>query len=108
MILFKEMKIRYSAQLIIAALNEEPGIGLTIAEMKDALVDLKVLVVDGKSSDRTVEIAEELGAKVIFQDGSGKGDALAEGPKECRSQRGLCCFYRRRLHLSCLVCSKDA
>ena len=81
MILFKEMKIRYSAQLIIAALNEEPGIGLTIAEMKDALVDLKVLVVDGKSSDRTVEIAEELGAKVIFQDGSGKGDALAKGLK---------------------------
>ncbi len=81
MILFQEMKMRYSAQLIIAALNEEPGIGLTIAEMKDALVDLKVLVVDGKSSDRTVEIAEELGAKVIFQDGSGKGDALAKGLK---------------------------
>ena len=75
------MKIGYSAQLIIAALNEEPGIGLTITEMKDALVDLEVLVVDGKSNDRTVEIAKGLGAKVIFQDGSGKGDALAKGLK---------------------------
>ena len=81
MILFQEMKIGYSAQLIIAALNEEQGIGLTIAEMKEALVNVKVLVVDGKSSDRTVEIAEGLGAKVIFQDGAGKGDALSKGLK---------------------------
>ncbi len=72
------MKIGYSAQLIIAALNEEPGIGLTIAEMKDALVDLEILVVDGNSNDRTVEIAKGLGAKVVCQDGFGKGDALAK------------------------------
>lgn len=75
---FQEMRIRYSAQLVIAALNEEPGIGLTISEMKDTLADLQVIVVDGKSSDRTVDIARSLGAKVIFQDGSGKGDALAK------------------------------
>lgn len=75
---FQEMRIRYSAQLVIAALNEEPGIGLTISEMKDTLADLQVIVVDGKSSDRTVDIARSLGAEVIFQDGSGKGDALAK------------------------------
>jgi len=69
---------RYSAQLVIAALNEAPGIGLTIAEMKDALGEIPVLVVDGKSNDRTVEIAKNLGAKVIYQDGKGKGDALAK------------------------------
>lgn len=66
------MKNGYSAQLIIAALNEEIGIGLTIAEMQHAVVDLEVLVVDGKSNDCTVEIAKSLGAKVIFQDGSAK------------------------------------
>lgn len=75
------MKIGYSAQLIIAALNEEPGIGRTISEMKDALDNLEILVVDGRSEDRTVEIAKRLGAKVIFQDGSGKGDALAKSLK---------------------------
>jgi dolichol-phosphate mannosyltransferase len=69
---------RYSAQLVIAALNEAPGIGLTIAEMKDTLGEIPVLVVDGKSNDRTVEIAKNLGAKVIYQDGKGKGDALAK------------------------------
>jgi dolichol-phosphate mannosyltransferase len=65
-------------QLVIAALNEAPGIGLTIAEMKDTLGEIPVLVVDGKSSDRTVEISKNLGAKVFSQDGKGKGDALAK------------------------------
>jgi len=77
-ILVQEMDPRYSAQVIIAALNEAPGIGLTIAEMKDTLGEISVLVVDGRSSDRTVEIAKNLGAKVFCQDGIGKGDALAK------------------------------
>ena len=77
-VLVQEMETSYSAQLIIAALNEAPGIGLTIAEMKDTLGEIPVLVVDGKSSDRTVEIAKNLGAKVVCQDGIGKGDALAK------------------------------
>jgi glycosyltransferase involved in cell wall biosynthesis len=77
-ILVQEMETRYSAQLIIAALNEAPGIGLTIAEMKDTLGEIPVLVVDGRSSDRTVEISKNLGAKVVCQDGIGKGDALAK------------------------------
>ncbi len=67
-----------SVQLVIAALNEAPGIGLTITEMKDAMGDIPVLVVDGKSNDRTVEIAKNLGAKVVFQEGKGKGDAVAK------------------------------
>jgi glycosyltransferase involved in cell wall biosynthesis len=70
--------IRYSAQLVIAALDEAPGIGLTITEMKDVLGEIPVVVVDGKSKDRTGEIAENLGAKVVYQDGVGKGDALAK------------------------------
>jgi glycosyltransferase involved in cell wall biosynthesis len=74
----QEMKTHYSAQLIIAALNEAPGIGLTIAEIKDTIGEISVLVVDGRSSDRTVEIAKNLSAKVVFQDGVGKGAALAE------------------------------
>jgi len=77
-ILIQEDETHYSAQLIIAALNEAPGIGLTIAEMKDTLDEIAVLVVDGRSSDRTVEIAKNMGAKVVCQDGIGKGDALAK------------------------------
>jgi len=76
--LIQENETRYSAQLVIAALNEAPGIGLTIAEMRDTLGEISVLVIDGRSTDRTVEIAKNLGAKVVCQDGAGKGDALAK------------------------------
>ena len=75
-ILVQKTETCYSEQLIIAALNEAPGIGLTIAEMRDTLGEIPVLVVDGNSSDRTVEIAKNMGAKVVCQDGIGKGDAL--------------------------------
>ena len=77
-ILDQDMQNRFSAEIVIAALNEAPGIGLTIAEMKDTLGEIQVLVVDGRSSDRTVEIAKNMGAEVVYQDGIGKGNALAK------------------------------
>jgi glycosyltransferase involved in cell wall biosynthesis len=66
-----------SVLVIIAALNEEEGIGPTLAELREALEDPRYLVVDGNSTDGTVEIAKEMGAEVLFQEGSGKGDAIA-------------------------------
>ena len=66
---------------IIAALNEEEGIGLTIAELGRYLEKPWVLVVDGWSRDRTVEVAKEMYADVMFQEGSGKGNAIAEAVK---------------------------
>jgi glycosyltransferase involved in cell wall biosynthesis len=67
-----------SVELVIAALNEEEGIGLTIAEMKDTLGDISTLVVDGKSTDKTVQLAKNMGARVLYQQGTGKGDALSK------------------------------
>jgi glycosyltransferase involved in cell wall biosynthesis len=67
-----------STQVIIAALNEEEGIGLTIAELVDVLGSTCVLVVDGRSTDRTVEVAKKMGAEIVLQDGLGKGDAIAK------------------------------
>jgi glycosyltransferase involved in cell wall biosynthesis len=67
-----------TTQVVIAALNEEEGIGLTITEMMDVLDNPQVIVVDGKSTDRTSEIANNLGAIVARQNGVGKGDALAK------------------------------
>jgi len=66
-------------QVIIAALNEEEGIGPTVAELIDTLHFPRVLVIDGKSTDRTIEVAKALGADVLLQDGLGKGDAVAMG-----------------------------
>ncbi|MCW4009249.1 MAG: glycosyltransferase family 2 protein [Candidatus Bathyarchaeota archaeon] len=67
-----------STQVIIAALNEEEGIGLTISELQKNLSFPQVLVVDGKSVDRTVEVSKDLGVDVLLQEGVGKGDAIAQ------------------------------
>jgi glycosyltransferase involved in cell wall biosynthesis len=68
----------YSTQLIVAALNEEHGIGPTLTEFIDNVDKSYILVVDGHSRDRTVEIAKNLGAEIAFQDGIGKGNAIAK------------------------------
>ena len=68
-------------QVVIAALNEEPGVGLTITELSENLHSHRVLVVDGNSRDRTVEIAKDSGADIVFQDGAGKGDAISKALK---------------------------
>jgi dolichol-phosphate mannosyltransferase len=77
----REKQIPLSTQVIIAALNEEEGIGLTIAELKNCLGSPRVLVVDGRSTDRTAEEAKNMGADVVCQDGLGKGDALKKALK---------------------------
>ncbi|MBX5327270.1 glycosyltransferase [Candidatus Bathyarchaeota archaeon A05DMB-4] len=58
-------------------MNEQEGIGPTIEELRKVLVNPYFLVVDGNSTDRTVEIAKDFGAVVIPQKGTGKGDAVA-------------------------------
>jgi len=67
---------------IIAALNEEEGIGFTIAELRQYLENVPVLVVDGHSVDRTVEVAKKFDAEVVFQEGRGKGNAVAKAIEE--------------------------
>jgi glycosyltransferase involved in cell wall biosynthesis len=65
-------------QLVVAALNEEQGIAPTLIEFLNNVPTSHVIVVDGKSIDRTVEIAKILGANIAFQDGFGKGNAIAK------------------------------
>ena len=65
--------------VVVAALNEEKGIAPTIEELQRVLGGSRLVVVDGNSIDRTVEIAKNMGADVSVQDGKGKGDALSQG-----------------------------
>ena len=65
--------------VVIAAINEEKGIGPTICELKTTLDEPHLVVVDGRSSDKTVEIAKDLGADVLIQKGEGKGSAISQG-----------------------------
>lgn len=67
-----------SVLVIVATLNEEEGIGPTLAELREVLEDSRFLVVDGNSTDRTVEVARKMEAEVLFQESLGKGDAIAQ------------------------------
>ena len=64
--------------VFIAALNEEEGVGATISELSESINVNRILLIDGHSHDRTVDVAKDCGAEIFFQDGKGKGDALAK------------------------------
>ena len=65
--------------MVIATLNEEEGVGPTIDELQKVLGNPYLVVVDGNSVDRTIEIAKNMGADVLLQKGTGKGDAMFQG-----------------------------
>ena len=65
--------------VVLAAYNEEEGIAPTLCELKEVLNEPHLVVVDGKSSDRTLELAKDLGAEVLIQHGKGKGNAMSQG-----------------------------
>ncbi|MCK4433914.1 glycosyltransferase family 2 protein [Candidatus Bathyarchaeota archaeon] len=65
--------------VVIPTLNEEEGLGPTAREIMQFLDTPYILVVDGNSTDGTVEVARKFGLDVIFQRSEGgKGCALAE------------------------------
>ena len=70
-----------SIAVIVAAYNEEGGLGPTLAELREILGSQFYLVVDGNSTDGTVEIAKDLGANVFVQEGRGKGNAISQAIK---------------------------
>ena len=63
--------------VVIPTLDEEKNIGSVVRRLK-ALSFHDVLVVDGNSRDRTRQVARDCGARVIVQDGLGKGNALRQ------------------------------
>lgn len=67
--------------IVLPTLNEEEGIGLVLDGIEKVMqqYDHVVLVVDGHSTDKTVELAKDRGASVIYQRGNGYGDALMAG-----------------------------
>lgn len=71
-----------SVSLVIPTKNEEGGIAELI-EASKSFVD-EIIVVDGHSSDRTVEYASSKNVRVVLDHKKGKGDAYRVGIKEAK------------------------
>ena len=84
--------------VVIPTLNEENGVGPVIEMVKTAARDLQVgteIIISDSSTDRTPEIAEEMGATVVTPDKPGygyayryafeyaRGDYIAIGDADC-------------------------
>ncbi len=64
--------------VVLPALDEEMTIGrvidgIPIVQLKQKGYDIDIMVVDGHSTDKTREIAQKKGARLILQEGRGKG-----------------------------------
>ncbi|MBI2099855.1 MAG: glycosyltransferase [Candidatus Vogelbacteria bacterium] len=57
---------------IIPTLNEEKTLPKTLECLKGYIGPSEIIVSDGKSTDRTVEIARRFGAKVVLDEGSAR------------------------------------
>ena len=64
--------------VVIPCHNEEAGIRAVIERMPRPLVD-EIVVVNNASTDRTEEVALELGAKVVREEKKGYGNAYKAG-----------------------------
>jgi len=67
--------------IVVPALNEEKTIAKVIKEIPRHKItnkgyDLTITVIDNNSTDRTREIAEKNGARVIYEPSRGKGKAI--------------------------------
>jgi len=78
----KKLKNAYDLAIVLTTLNEEKGLESTIKSINAALdgkYSYVIVVVDGLSTDNTVEVAKSMGATVIKQRRKGVGDALQAG-----------------------------
>jgi glycosyltransferase involved in cell wall biosynthesis len=73
------------ATLVIPALNEEESLGHVLAAVNTELL-IEIILVDGGSRDRTVDIAKANGARVIQEPRPGYGRACAAGAAHAQGE----------------------
>tara|TARA_Y100000996_G_scaffold415533_2_gene410897 strand:- start:1503 stop:2165 length:663 start_codon:yes stop_codon:yes gene_type:complete len=77
-----------SVALIILTLNEIDGVKEILPKIKKEWVD-EILVVDGGSTDGTIEYVKKIGFKIIIQSKKGHGAAIIEGVRNTKSDKIL-------------------
>ena len=79
----KKHEFEFEVSVLILTLNEEEGIRPLLAEVLSELkgtgLSYEIVVVDGGSRDRTVEVAKSLGARVVTQENPGYAEAFNLG-----------------------------
>lgn len=74
--------------ILMPCLNEEQTIGKCIKKADEFIkknnIDAEILIADNGSTDNSVKIAEELGARVITVQDKGYGNVLRAGTKEAK------------------------
>lgn len=77
------MSEAFDLTVVVPTLNEEGSLRLVLPRLLETFKRLgirgEVLVVDGRSKDATIAVAEAGGARVLTQTGRGLGGALREG-----------------------------
>jgi glycosyltransferase involved in cell wall biosynthesis len=72
--------IKEKISIVIPTLNEEKNLPIILTNLRKILNGRRyeIIIADGYSTDRTIEIAKRYGAKVLF-DNKGKGSAVKKG-----------------------------
>lgn len=69
--------------VVMPCLNEEETLGICIGKARDTIeklgLDAEIVIADNGSTDRSVEIAESMGARVVHQPLKGYGNAYLAG-----------------------------
>ena len=73
-----------STALIVLTLNEIDGVKNILPKIDQKLVN-EILVVDGGSTDGTIEHVKKLGFKIIIQSVKGHGAAILTGVQNTKS-----------------------
>jgi len=76
--------------IVIPTLNEEKNIPIILKEIKNFFkqrrdYSYEIIVVDGYSKDKTVEIAKKFGCRIVY-DNLGKGSAILKGMKIAKGE----------------------
>ncbi len=77
--------------VLVAARDEEERIGVTVRSLRAQFPGASIVVADDGSRDRTAEVAEEAGARVVRLGRRGKGEALTLAEREVEPGPLLLC-----------------
>ncbi len=87
---YSESEPEVELSVVMPCLNEERTVGICVEKavrtMRELGIAGEVVIVDNGSSDRSVEIATQAGARVVYHPLKGYGNALRRGFAEARGE----------------------